>query len=209
MSGYVLDELRALASSVYLGRFATDARPNRRNVSYLPVEKIKELQEPGIYVAVMNPPGRFGFDYQVTYFYVTDIGLHVRRHALQTDVFATSLKSGQALRGVAVNLVDDNGKSLAQTTTDGDGHAVLTGSTDKARAVVARRDKEMSVVALRDPALDLSEYDVGGHPSRNQKLFVYAGRDLYRPAKHSRSPCWPAMPMASPCPPRQVARPCR
>ena len=183
VSGYVLDELRALASSVYLGRFATDARPNRRNVSYLPVEKIKELQEPGIYVAVMNPPGRFGFDYQVTYFYVTDIGLHVRRHALQTDVFATSLKSGQALRGVAVNLVDDNGKSLAQTTTDGDGHAVLTGSTDKARAVVARRDKEMSVVALRDPALDLSEYDVGGHPSRNQKLFVYAGRDLYRPGE--------------------------
>ena len=64
VSGYVLDELRALASSVYLGRFATDARPNRRNVSYLPVEKIKELQEPGIYVAVMNPPGRFGFDYR-------------------------------------------------------------------------------------------------------------------------------------------------
>ncbi len=183
VSGYVLDELRALASSVYLSRFATDARPNRRNVSYLPVEKIKELQEPGIYVAVMNPPGRFGFDYQVTYFYVTDIGLHVRRHALQTDVFATSLKSGQALRGVAVSLVDDNGKSLAQTTTDGDGHAVLTGSTDKARAVVARRDKEMSVAALRDPALDLSEYDVGGHPSRNQKLFVYAGRDLYRPGE--------------------------
>ena len=44
----------------YLGRFATDARPNRRNVSYPPVEKIKSCKEPGIYVAVMNPPGRFG-----------------------------------------------------------------------------------------------------------------------------------------------------
>ena len=34
-----------------------------------------------------------------------------------------------------------------------------------------------------DPALDLSEFDVAGHPSRNQKLFVYAGRDLYRPGE--------------------------
>jgi hypothetical protein len=41
----------------------------------------------------------------------------------------------------------------------------------------------MSVLALREPALDLSEYDVGGHPSRSQKLFVYAGRDLYRPGE--------------------------
>lgn len=180
---YQLDDLRQLATSVYLSRFTTDARPNRRNVSFLPVEKIKELQEPGIYVAVMNPPGRFGWDYQVTYFYVTDIGLHVRRHLDQTDVFATSLKSGEALRSVEVTLMDDNGKSLGQASTNSDGHAVLVGRTDKARAVVARRGKEMSVIALRDAALDLSEYDVGGHPSRNQKLFVYAGRDLYRPGE--------------------------
>lgn len=181
--GYQLDRLREQATSVYLSRFTTDARQNRRNVSYLPVEKIKELQEPGIYVAVMNPPGRFGWDYQVTYFYVTDIGLHVRRHAEQTDVFATSLKSGEALRGVEVTLVDDGGKSLGQASTDGDGHAVLAGRVDKARALLARRGREMSVIGLREPALDLSEFDVGGHPSRNRKLFVYAGRDLYRPGE--------------------------
>lgn len=181
--GFQLDELRALSTSVYVSRFTTDARPNRRNVSFLPVEKIKELQEPGIYVAVMNPPGRFGQDYQVTYFYVTDIGLHVRRHAAQTDVFTTSLKSGEALRGVELTLIDDAGKTLAQASADGEGHAVLLGRIDKARAIVARRGKELSVLALRDPALDLSEYDIGGHPSRNDKLFVYAGRDLYRPGE--------------------------
>ena len=183
VSGYQLDELRALSTSVFLSRFTTDERPNRRNVSFLPVEKIKELQEPGIYVAIMNPPGRFGLDYQVTYFYVTDIGLHVRRHAAQTDVFTTSLKSGEALQGVELTLIDDAGKSLAQASANSEGHAVLLGRTDKARAIVARRGKEISVIALRDPALDLSEYDVGGHPSRNQKLFVYAGRDLYRPGE--------------------------
>lgn len=183
VGGYVLDELRGKATSVYLSRFSTDPRPNRRNVSFLPVERIKELQEPGIYIAVMNPPGRFGWDHQVTYFYVTDIGLHVRRHGDQADVFASSLKTGQALKGVEVTLIDDKGKSLGQAGTDDDGHAVLTTRVDKARAVVARRNKEMSVLALRDPALDLSEFDAGGHPSRNQKLFVYAGRDLYRPGE--------------------------
>jgi uncharacterized protein YfaS (alpha-2-macroglobulin family) len=183
VGGYQLDKLRELSSSVYVSRFSTDARPNRRNVSFLPVEKIKELQEPGVYVAVMNTPGRFGWDFQVTYFYVTDIGLHVRRHAEQTDVFTTSLKSGEALRGIELTLIDENGKNLAQVNTDGEGHAVLDGRTDKGRAIVARKGKEMSVIALRDPALDLSEYDVGGYPSRNQKLFVYAGRDLYRPGE--------------------------
>ena len=184
VSGWQLDEqLRASAKSVYLGRFATDARPNRRNVSFLPVEKISELREPGVYIAVMNPPGRFGWDFQVTYFYVTEIGLHLRRHAAQTDVFATSLTSGEALKGVELSLLDDSGKAIAQAVSDGAGHAVFQGNTDKARVVMARRGKEMSVLALREPALDLSEYDVGGHPSRNQKLFVYAGRDLYRPGE--------------------------
>ena len=184
VSGWQLDEqLRASAKSVYLGRFATDERPNRRNVSFLPVEKISELREPGVYIAVMNPPGRFGWDFQVTYFYVTEIGLHLRRHAAQTDVFATSLTSGEALKGVELSLLDDSGKAIAQAASDGAGHAVFQGNTEKARVVMARRGKEMSVLALREPALDLSEYDVGGHPSRNQKLFVYAGRDLYRPGE--------------------------
>ncbi|MFX8055437.1 hypothetical protein ABTK93_19365, partial [Acinetobacter baumannii] len=91
----------------------TDARPNRLNVSFLPVEGIKELQEPGIYVAVMNTPGRFGWDSQVTHYYVTDIGLHLRRHTAQLDVFATSLKSGKAQSGVELSLIDDTGKALA------------------------------------------------------------------------------------------------
>ena len=184
VGGWVLDELRAMSQSVYMGRFTTDARANRRNVSFLPVENIKELQEPGIYVAIMNQPGRFGWDYQVTHYYVTDIGLHLRRHAAQIDVFTTSLKSGGALSGIELSLVDEGGKALAQVQSDGDGHAVFTGKLDKARAVLARRgNQELSILSLRDAALDLSEFDATGHPSRSNKLFVYAGRDLYRPGE--------------------------
>jgi uncharacterized protein YfaS (alpha-2-macroglobulin family) len=188
VGGWVLDELRAMSDSVYLTRFTTDARPNRRNVSFLPVEGIKELQEPGIYVAVMNTPGRFGWDYQVTHYYVTDIGLHLRRHAAQLDVFTTSLKSGKAQSGIELSLVDEAGKVLAQVQSDGDGHGVFSGmngkSGDKARAVLARKGNEMSVLSLRDAALDLTEFEATGHPSRSNKLFVYAGRDLYRPGEN-------------------------
>ena len=31
--------------------------------------------------------------------------------------------------------------------------------------------------------VDLSEFDATGHPSRSNKLFLYAGRDLYRPGE--------------------------
>lgn len=184
VGGYVLDRLREMSDSVYIGRFATDARQNRRNVNFLPVEKIKELQEPGIYVAVMSQPGRFGWDYQVTHYYVTDIGLHVRRHADQLDAFTSSLKTGKSMSGIELSLIDDSGKALAQAKSDGDGHAVFTGSSDKARVLLARRgNKELSMISLREPALDLSEFDATGHASRNNKLFIYAGRDLYRPGE--------------------------
>jgi uncharacterized protein YfaS (alpha-2-macroglobulin family) len=183
VGGWALDELRGMTESVYLTRFKTDERPNRRNVSFLPVEKIKALQEPGIYVAVMSQPGRFGWDYQVTHYYVTDIGLHLRRHAEQLDVFTTSLKTGRAQTGIELSLVDEAGKALAQAQTDGEGRARFTGRSDKARAVLARKGQEMSVLSLRDAALDLSEFDATGHPSRSHKVFVYAGRDLYRPGE--------------------------
>lgn len=184
IGAYDLDQhLRDSAKSVYMSRFATDTRPNRRNVNHLPVEAIKELQEPGVYVAVMSAPGRFAWDYQATWFYVTDIGMHLRRHAARTDVYTTSLTRGQALADVEVSLLDEAGKALAQARTDSAGHAAFVGQFDKARLALARRGKELSVITLREPALDLSEYDIGGHPARNQKLFVYAGRDLYRPGE--------------------------
>ena len=178
-----LDRLKDLTQSVYAGRFLTDDKPNRRHVTFLPVEGIKELKEPGIYVAVMSQPGRFRDEYQVTYFYVSDIGLHARLYANQLEAFATSLKSGKAIGDVEFELLDGNAKSLGRAKADGQGHASFAGNFDAARVLLARRGSELSMVALAEPALDLSEFDVGGYPSRDNKLFVYAGRDLYRPGE--------------------------
>ncbi len=178
-----LERLREVASSVYLGRFPTDDKANRRHVTFLPVEAIKELQEPGIYVAVMSQPGRFREDYQVTYFYVSDIGVHLHRFATQAEIFTTSLTTGKALSGIEIQILDANAKQLAKAGTDGEGRATITGLPDTAHLLLARRDKEMSVLALHEPGLDLSEFDIGGYLPREAKLFAYAGRDLYRPGE--------------------------
>ncbi|WMD23633.1 MG2 domain-containing protein [Achromobacter seleniivolatilans] len=183
VSNWDLDRLNSLTTSVYQGRFVTDEKPNRRHVTFLPVEGVKELQEPGIYIAVMSQPGRFRYEYQVTYFYVSDIGLHARRYSDRIEAYSVSLKTGQAIPGAVVELVDGAGKSLAKAAADSQGHVRFDGSFTNARVIRASRDKEMTVLALAEPALDLSEFDTGGHTSRPNNLFVYSGRNLYRPGE--------------------------
>ena len=183
VSNWDLDRLHSLTTSVYQGRFLTDPRPNRRHVTFLPVETIAELQQPGIYVAVMSEPGRFRYEYQVTYFYVSDIGLHTRRYADRIEAYAVSLKSGQPITDADMELVDGAGKVLARARADRTGHVRFDGDPARARLVRAARGNELTVLALGEPALDLSEYDIGGHPARDNNLFVYAGRNLYRPGE--------------------------
>ena len=187
VGGWELEQLRQSSRSVYLGRYLTSDQTNARHVTYLPVETIKELLEPGVYVAVMSQPGRFASEYQVTYFYVSDIGVQVHRYSQTLDAFASSLKSGSALRGVNFELLDENARSLGKADADGDGHVHFDVVPAKASLLVARRGDatkgDMSVIVLREPGLDLSEFDVGGHPSGKVKLFAYSGRDLYRPGE--------------------------
>ncbi|ARP95514.1 alpha-2-macroglobulin family protein [Bordetella genomosp. 13] len=183
VSNWELDRLHALTQSVYQGRFITDATPNRRHVTFLPVEQIAELRQPGIYVAVMSQPGRFRYESQVTYFYVSDMGLMARRYPSRLEGYVVSLKSGQPVSGATVELVDQAGKVLAKAGSDAEGHVRFEGAHSAARLIRAVRGQEMTVLALGEPSLDLSEFDVGGHPSRNNNLFVYAGRNLYRPGE--------------------------
>jgi uncharacterized protein YfaS (alpha-2-macroglobulin family) len=204
-----LDQLQGQTKSVYLGRFLTEPAENRRRVTHIPVESIKELQEPGVYVAVMSQPGRFAADHQVTYFYVSDIGVQARRYSQTLDAFATSLKSGAGLgRGVHFELLDDTARTLAKADADGDGHAHFDSVPASARLLVARRGEgakgEMTVLTLSEPGLDLSEFDVGGHLSRNVKLFAYAGRDLYRPGESFTVSVLARDPDGKPMPPLPV-----
>ncbi|PYS52101.1 MAG: alpha-2-macroglobulin family protein [Acidobacteria bacterium] len=180
---YQLDDFRGLVDSVYIGRFTAEARPNRRSVTYIPVEDVRELREPGVYVAVMTQPGRFRYDSQTTYFYISDLGMHLRVFDKGADAFVSSLVDGRAVRSVDISWLDGQGKMLTHAQTDGDGHALFAEWPREAKVVLARKDKQVSLLAMREPALDLSEYDIVGERSTSVRLFAYSGRNLYRPGE--------------------------
>lgn len=183
VNNWSLDNLHKLTDSVYVGRFVTEQKVNKRNVTFLPVEDIKELREPGIYIAVMSQPNRFRYDYQVTYFYVSDLGLSTRLFTRGADAYVSSLTSGKAVAGVEVSWLDEQAKVLSRAETDGEGHATFAERPADARVIVAKKGKEISLIALKEPALDLSEYDIGGAPGKPVSLFAYSGRNIYRPGE--------------------------
>jgi uncharacterized protein YfaS (alpha-2-macroglobulin family) len=183
VSNWDLDRFHSLTESVYTGRFLTEQKENRRSVTFIPVEDIKELAEPGIYIAVMSQPNRFRYEYQVTYFYTSNLGLHARLFEKGADAYVSALDKGTAMDGVEVSWLDAQGKILLQGKTDGDGRAHFAERPKNAKIIMARQNKQVALIALREPALDLSEYDIGGVPGRAVSLFAYSGRNLYRPGE--------------------------
>ncbi|MET3108382.1 uncharacterized protein YfaS (alpha-2-macroglobulin family) [Oxalobacteraceae bacterium GrIS 2.11] len=183
VNGWELDPLHKMTDSVYHGRFVTEKQSNKQSVTFVPVEDIKELREPGIYVAVMTQPGRFRYDYQTTYFYVSDLGLSMHVYPKSASALVSSLTTGKPISGTTISWLDADGKVLAQKTTDGDGRADFDNHPDKARLLLAEHGSEISVLALKEPALDLSEYEIGGDLYKPVRLFAYSGRDLYRPGE--------------------------
>lgn len=183
INNWSLDSFNKLTESVYVGRFLAEKTPNKRSVTFIPVEEIAALREPGIYIAVMSQPNRFRHDFQVSYFYVSDLGLSTRFFAKGADAYVSSLVSGKAVGGVEVSMLDEHAKVLARAETDGEGRANFAERPATAKVVVARKDGQVSIITLKEPALDLSEYDIGGLPGRPVSLFAYSGRNLYRPGE--------------------------
>src|SRR3546814_5614369 len=56
------------------------------------------------------------------------------------------------------------------------------------------------MLSVAEPALDLSEYVICGYPARNNNLFVYAGRNLYRPGETFQVSVLPREPDGRPLP---------
>lgn len=184
VSNWELDPLHKMTESAFVGRFVTEQKPNRRAVTFLPVETIPALREPGVYVAVMSQPNRFRQDYQTTYFYVSDLGLHLRQYAGKgADAYISSLTSGKALSGVEVSWLDEKGKVLGRAESDADGRAHFGERPKGAKVILAKKDEQISLIALKEPALDLGEFDVAGMPYVPVRLFAYSGRNLYRPGE--------------------------
>jgi uncharacterized protein YfaS (alpha-2-macroglobulin family) len=178
--------LRDLAEPVYANRFVLHGQRNERVLSYLPVQEIAPLQQPGLYFAVLRKVGHFGDDLDTAFFSVSDIGLHARAYKDTVYVHAASLRDGAPLKGVELRILDAKGQATLASATDGNGNALLDYRLDAGHVLVARRDKDISLLPFNQPALDLSEFAVSGRNQAAFDVFAWSGRDLYRPGETLR-----------------------
>jgi uncharacterized protein YfaS (alpha-2-macroglobulin family) len=178
--------LAAIADSVYSNRFVLEGKQNQRTLSYLPIQNISELSEPGLYFAVMKRAGTFHDQFETSFFFVSDIGLHTRLYHDKLWLHTASLKSGDAQSGVDVQILDSSGDAVATAKTDGDGNALIAYELKSDHVLVARNGKDVSILPFNQPALDLSDFQVAGRKQEWFDVFAWSGRDLYRPGETLR-----------------------
>jgi len=178
-----LNQITELTEPAYRNRFAIDGLPNQRLVSNLPVGTIEQLKAPGVYFAVLQQAGRFASEMPSVHFFVSDLGLHLRVHKSSLWVTINSLQSAKPIGGVDVQLLDMTGRVLKQATTANDGSVKLDSAIRSDYVVVARLGDDATYLPLNRPALDLSEFSVAGGAQLDREVFIYSGRDLYRPGE--------------------------
>ncbi len=178
--------LSRLAEPVYVNRFVLDGRRNERVLTYLPLQDIAELQQPGLYFAVMKRTGSFEDQFETAFFTVSDIGLHARAYRDRLFVHTASLRDGEAVGGVSLRILDGRGETIYRATTDRNGNALLEYTLDAAHVLVASRGNDVSMLPFNQPALDLSEFAVSGRAQGWFDVFAWSGRDLYRPGETVR-----------------------
>ncbi len=175
-----------LAEPVYVNRFVLGGERNERVLTYLPIQDITELQQPGLYFAVMKKAGAFKDEFDTAFFSVSDIGLHVRAYKDKMFVHTASLQDGSALANSELRVLDARGEPVFKGKTDGNGNAMLDYTLDAAHVITASRGKDISMLPFNQPALDLSEFAVSGREQAWFDVFAWSGRDLYRPGETVR-----------------------
>jgi uncharacterized protein YfaS (alpha-2-macroglobulin family) len=175
-----------IAESVYSNRFVLGGKQNERTLTYLPIQNISELSQPGLYFAVMKRAGSFTGDWETSFFFVSDIGLHTRAYREQLFVHAASLKSGAALSNVTLSVLDAKGETVLDARTDADGNALLNYKLAANQVLIARSGGDVSLLPFNQPALDLSDFAVAGRRQEWFDVFAWSGRDLYRPGETVR-----------------------
>ncbi|KAF1016068.1 MAG: putative lipoprotein YfhM [Stenotrophomonas maltophilia] len=155
-------------------------------LTYLPIQDVKELQEPGLYFAVLKRTGDFEGEFDTAFFTISDIGLHARAYKDTLFVHTASLKDGSSLKKVDLRVLDAKGETVLKASTDGNGNALLKYTLDAGHVLVAGSGKDTSFLPFNQPALDLNEFAVAGRDNAWFDVFAWSGRDLYRPGETVR-----------------------
>ena len=181
MGNWDLEQVTQRAKRVFSGRYALALDANRRETRLINVKE-PQLAEAGVYFAVMSPLGNYDWRKETTYFAVSDMGLSARRYRDRLEVFVSSLATAEPLKEVQLSLLDEKGNRLQVQQTDPRGHRRFE-QVQGARLLLAEQGKHLAVLRLDGAALDLSTFDLGTQPWQAQQLYLFSGRDLYRPGE--------------------------
>lgn len=198
-----LERITDFTESVYQQRFTLDHPGGQQALSYLPVHRIKELREPGVYMAVMKQPNNFPGSWHSAYFVVTDLGLHARRYGNSVWVHAASLKTGKALAGTRIKASGDGGISLGEAVTDAQGNALIKvapqgfsqddddtpqqkSDSNELLLLSGAHDDDIAMLPFNQPAVDLSALPISGRQQQAFDIYSWGSRDLYRPGETLR-----------------------
>ncbi|MFC5527813.1 alpha-2-macroglobulin [Rhodanobacter ginsengisoli] len=176
-----------MADSVYANHYTLGGDANERTVTYLPVQGIPPLAQPGVYMAVVKQGGTFKGSYDTSIFFVSDLGLHLRVYRDNVLLHVASLRDGTPVTGVDVQIDDDGGHTRLKATTDGSGNALIAYKVSPSDVLIARHGKDVSVLPFNRPALDVSNFDITGRRQAPFEVFAWSGRDLYRPGETLRA----------------------
>jgi uncharacterized protein YfaS (alpha-2-macroglobulin family) len=123
---------------------------------------------------------------------VSDLGLLIKKNADHTsDVFVASIKTGQPVGGVMVELLGRNGIAVQSAKTSADGRVTFASvekneHEKKPVVYVARLGEDISFIpyARDDRMLNFSRFDVDGVTTvlaEDLDAFVFTERGVYRP----------------------------
>ncbi|MHA6206275.1 alpha-2-macroglobulin family protein [Dyella soli] len=172
-----------MGESVYANHYTLGGEPNARTITYIPVQKVPALSQPGVYMAMLKAGGTYAGTYDTAVFFVSDLGLHLRVYRDNALLHIASLHDGSPVGGVAVEVDDANGNARLKATTDDDGNALIAYKVEPTDVLIARKGKDVSVLPFNRPALDISNFEVTGRKQAPFEVFAWSGRDLYRPGE--------------------------
>lgn len=177
-----LQELLSMMDLVYTGRFDINPPRNVRENTLLPINNIKQLQQPGVYVAVMQAAGEYNYYHAITVFTLSDIGISLHKYGQRADLFIQSLADGAPKANVTLRFLDKKGQTVGKVVTGRSGFATFDSLHD-AVLVLANDQQHSTMLDLTAPALDLSEFQLSGGTPYQKQFFMFGPRDLYRPGE--------------------------
>ena len=165
---------------------------NKEATTSFPVDEALPERKPGVYVLTAEPLVKKSDDEYGTratqWFVVSDIGLSTYTGQDGINVFARSLESAEALKGVKLTLLARNNEVLGEATTDSDGRATftpgLTRGTDgmvPAVLMASQNDDDFTFLDMARAGFDLSDRGVTGRAvPKALDLYAWTERGIYR-----------------------------